>query len=231
MGYNRFGQKEVSRVRQLVAVLAVTLAATALGGSAVRAQSAENESSAAQITYHLGCKEGNCVVPPWSVDAPSVPEFPHLGMTLDAKNQPLSFLERWSYRRALSKFPDALSCLKKDAANSQGADLTKVDWALMKNRTQVEVCLTRIHNAIADSKKSVTWFQAVGFSAFSNTNPKGHFREGWSTVHANWKGDGISPFRSLSFLLEETSAYGMSIGITIQENGVVNNSQVAFLRL
>ena len=206
----------------------------ALASSVVFAQDPVEESSEGvaetQTVYHLGCEDGDCLVPPWTAKPSEARQFLRQGGTIDAKGQSLSFFERWSFRRALVKFPDAQSCLDQNANTSIGVDLTRVDWTLITNQAQAEVCFFRISNALGDPTRTVRWLEILGFSAYETQNPKGHYLEGWTTVHANWKGDGISPFQSLSFKLEESLTYAFGLGIDFDPKGGINNVNLNFIK-
>lgn len=179
-------------------------------------------------TYNLGCSSGDCVVESWQhrSDSPSALENERVFETqfLDA-----SFFSKMKSKWALARFPSAQSCLTQRTTDTRGYDLLRIDWAEQKNSETLQVCLFRIHSAISNVQISEQWFVALDFSTLVDTRPKGHFREGWSTVHATWNNSEDFPADTVAPLIRKLF-FGelFSISVLIDSENLIRKVSIDF---
>lgn len=75
----------------------------------------------------------------------------------------LPILKRWSYWRALRKFPTLEYCLKSPRAdNDSGFDF---DWKAMRTSEQAQLCLHHVSVKLAVPAEIVAWLNKEGFAA------------------------------------------------------------------
>ncbi|MFT6452935.1 MAG: hypothetical protein ACJA06_002442 [Halocynthiibacter sp.] len=191
--------------------------------------SAQSASENPTVLYNIGCSSGNCISENLIEPIPAV-KFRRKNMDFDHELQPFGGTSKEIYMAALGRFPDAASCLTKEASGPKGFDLQKINWEAQTNPERMEVCLARIHNVIANPDLSVQWFQAVGFTASAHTKRKGHFLEGWSHVNAYWRSDKPFPAKSVApwyFKLFHGPEFLM--GVTLDPDYLVQNASVNFI--
>lgn len=69
----------------------------------------------------------------------------------------------FSYRRAIRKFPDVLTCLQKEQRTKKYPDLRYIDWGAIGSNYEAEVCIFRIMSSIQNAELSRKLFSAIGF--------------------------------------------------------------------
>ncbi len=171
------------------------------------------------VSYNIGCHSSECLANSFASGLVPRP-FLHLGQEIEEQRERLGLWRRMRYRTALWFFPDAASCLA-DAKTEEGYDLARIDWGSIANAQQMEVCFFRIHSVMPDARTSQIWYEAVGFRTILVTNPKGHFREGFTTVHAVWASDLPFPGRIGGFASgvqrdDETRVFNVAIDFTVK---------------
>ena len=96
--------------------------------------------------------------------------------------------DHWYGKQALSRFPDAVSCLDPEAANSRPTDFQRLDWTQIRHQGDAELCVFRLLAASGGVAQATAWFEAQGFTTgtpWTSDNPyvtdAGHQR-----VYASW---------------------------------------------
>ena len=141
----------------------------------------------------------------------------------------LSFWSKWKYKHAFRKYPDAISCLNSDAWSEQGYDLLGFDWRTFRDSESLKVCLSNIHNVIANPAISARWFEAFGFSTEFTTNPERHFRAGWTTIFPMWRRSEDFPAPYVTGLTPRLLfGSGFSMAIQLDAYNQVQNVSVTF---
>jgi len=113
--------------------------------------------------------------------------------------------------------------------DENGFDLMRFDWAEQTSLEQLQVCLSRIHSAIGNPEISALWFETFGFRTFLDVRPKGHFREGHSSIHVDWTSDADFPAKNaVSWLTWQLHTSPFSIGLGIDELNVVQDVSTTF---
>lgn len=181
----------------------------------------------AQVLFNLGCSSGGCIVEPWLAEGHS--NFRIIGISYEKWRAKLSFLSRWRFGSALNRFPNAVSCLEQGAKTDHGYDLLKFDWRAQSNPEMLMVCLSRIHNAIADPAYSARWFEEFGFSSELTIKPDGHYRAGWSLIDVIWRSTERFPAPKVSSIPHRLLFGGeFTMGIQIDHTGTVHDVSVSF---
>lgn len=158
-------------------------------------------------------------------------EFLLLHKTLDELSETWPESKIRPYRKAVEKFPNVDSCLLERDVNS-------VNWSLIKTTTELEVCLSRIHNHLGDVSKSEEWFKQQGFKVIVQSHPRGSLPGIYHSISGNWtipttgplKGQ-KSPMSGMHIYFEEFLATtGISIGIEISPKNIVTDVKAGYTR-
>lgn len=115
----------------------------------------------------------------------------------------MDWYDKWSYWRAIKKFPTPDSCLKTD--NQTGFSASEFDWDSIQNGYQTEVCLHHVSVKLADPVVIVEWLKSEGFDMYLlNT-------EGSDRIHlsGNWSVDRTGKLHPFKFF----PSYGISVTI------------------
>lgn len=75
---------------------------------------------------------------------------------------------------AMLDFPDARSCLTQAERERETPDNSRMDWDLIDNSAEAEVCTFRLMSAYGGINSASKWFEAQGFkpgNIFSPTHP------------------------------------------------------------
>ncbi len=86
--------------------------------------------------------------------------YPNLGGPVFDPESEFGFFEKLGYRLALSKFPDAQSCIVTDEQNTP-----KMNWPDIRSAKQLEVCLFNVASAQNNRENALAWFQTAGMYA------------------------------------------------------------------
>lgn len=212
----RAGRASDSGNTKLWTFLGITAALVCGGGA-----------SADPMTYNMGCNGtdggGACVVSPWTADIGDT-DVLRRGFPFAHYARDLWWWERKKLETAMRQFPDAVSCLDDGALGTDGHDLTAVAWSALNSDEMIEVCLTRIHNAIGNPENSVKWFEEIGYSAKLLTWRDRGNGEKRVNMDANWQSQNQDPPWRLSFWREGSRAFqGFSITVTVNQNGHVKS--------
>lgn len=155
-------------------------------------------------------------------------EFLLLHKTLDELSETWPESKIRPYRKAVEKFPNVDSCLLERDVNS-------VNWSIIKTTTELEVCLSRIHNHLGDVSKSEEWFKQQGFSVNVRSNPD--YPERLHSVGGIWLIPSSGPLKNRKSPLSGIHARftelflnsGISVGIYISQENVVTHVTVEYL--
>ena len=124
-------------------------------------------------------------------------------------------------RSAAWRFPDAASCLAKDAT----ADVPRIDFRNVRTRAEAEVCLYRVLDEAGPILESRKVLEAQGFRVSSGGfSPETPFenRDGTVRVAASWSIKKHGPRFPETGLLKRTLSmipYGMSINAYYTSDG------------
>ncbi len=122
-------------------------------------------------------------------------------------------------KAALRRFPDPQSCLDDGADANIRADLQRMDWDLIANKQQAEVCIFRLLSGWGDIDDAESWLEAQGF----RVHRSGHYfegRDGTVRIDASWPSRTLGPrFPTSGFVKRLSFAYSISIHATYAPDG------------
>ncbi len=86
-----------------------------------------------------------------------------------------NFYEKWSYWRAMRKFPPIKECLKPEGQDD--LDMNAFNWKSMRNQAQAEICLHHASVQMGDPEQLTVWLENRGFRIFSSGGEEDYFFE------------------------------------------------------
>jgi hypothetical protein len=72
-------------------------------------------------------------------------------------------------RSAVDTFPDVQSCLVESERGAYFPNLTRFDWARVKQPEDAEVCMFRVFSSIEDIEQSKEWLRSQWFDVENTT--------------------------------------------------------------
>ncbi len=121
-----------------------------------------------------------------------------------------NFYEKWSYWRAMRKFPTIKECLKPEGQDD--LDMNAFNWKSMRSDAQAEICLHHVSVQLGDLDKLAAWLEGQGYRVLRSSGTNTGLEAIWShDRHGTY-----SPFSKFSrWVLGEISPF-VTGGINIQ---------------
>lgn len=134
------------------------------------------------------------------------------------------------YTKSLERYPVLASCL------SQDSDPNSFRWENFARLADLEVCLSHVHNSLADFETSVSWFEDQSFSVLTSSYQRspGSFK----TIRAQWivpqsgpRQGAMTPLTGVrAWLRSRDSIGGLNIGLDFDPAGQVIDATTGHAR-
>lgn len=64
---------------------------------------------------------------------------------------------------AIARYPDVRDCLEPDERTAKRPDLRRFDWAGLRGRKDLDICLYRVFSSLGTRERSTIWLESQGF--------------------------------------------------------------------
>ncbi|MCK4860767.1 MAG: hypothetical protein KAS85_02485 [Rhodobacteraceae bacterium] len=108
---------------------------------------------------HSLCNDiATCAIPYVRLSKQETEPFLFLGKVVDEQHARYN-----DYRKSILRFPNVLTCLKEEERGKSEPDLRQIDWDMIHNTREMEVCVFRIASSIEDVEYIKIWLQYHGY--------------------------------------------------------------------
>lgn len=208
--------------------LPMLLACVALASFWALPLTAENSqitTPAIEMSDAITCDtNGYCEIPYQKLSRQNEEPFLILGKVVDGRHPRYS-----DYKKSIGRFPNAVPCLTEPEQSTQKPNLLNIDWPILRDQGDLEVCLFRIFRSL-DSQGTVrAWLK---FHAFDVRGPIRRFSGNYVPsfelepifrISGNWNSEETMKYRPslLWRLTGRTLVYGTSVIVGLSEKGEI----------